>query len=53
MQSQLEIQDFLEFEDLFNDLKKDIFEKKVRCKPISDDLVTCFQKLNIASEKLL
>ena len=53
MQSPLEIQDFLEFEDLFNDLKKDIFDKKMRGKPVSDDLVTCFQKLTAASDKLL
>ncbi len=45
MQSLLEIKDFLEFEDLFLDLKKDIFDKQMRGKPVSEDLVTSFQKL--------
>ena len=53
MQSLLEIKDFLEFEDLFKKLKEDIFDKKMRGKPISEDLVTSFQKLYTTIDKLL
>ena len=48
MQSLLGFKDFLEFEDLFKNLKEDIFDKHVRGKSVSEDLVTTFEKLYTA-----
>lgn len=48
MQSLLGFKDFLEFEDLFKNLKEEIFDKHVRGKPVSEDLVTTFEKLYTA-----
>ena len=53
MESQLELQDFLEFDDLYKNLKENIFEKHVRGKPVYEDLVTSFQKLSNAIDTLL
>ena len=42
MESPLNIKDFLDFEDLFNDLSKDVKNKKVREKLTNEDLVQAF-----------
>jgi hypothetical protein len=42
MESLLNIKDFLDFEDLFNDLSKDVKNKKVREKLTNEDLVQAF-----------
>jgi hypothetical protein len=42
MESPLNIKDFLDFEDLFNDLSKDVKNKKVREKLTNEDLVHAF-----------
>ena len=42
MQSTLQIKDFLDFEDLFNELSKDVTNKKARDKLTSEDLVHAF-----------
>jgi hypothetical protein len=42
MESPLNIKDFLDFEDLFNELSKDIKNKKVREKLTNEDLVQGF-----------
>ena len=42
MQSTLQIKDFLDFEDLFNEMSKEVSGKKVRDKLTSEDLVHAF-----------
>jgi hypothetical protein len=42
MQSPLQIKDFLDFEDLFNEVSKEINSKEARRKLINDDLVKAF-----------
>jgi hypothetical protein len=42
MESPLNIKDFLDFEDLFNDLSKDVKNKKVREQLTNEDLVQAF-----------
>ena len=42
MESRLNIKDFLDFEDLFNELSKDVKNKKVRDKLANEDLVQVF-----------
>jgi hypothetical protein len=42
MESPLNIKDFLDFEDLFNELSKDVKNKKVREKLTNEDLVQGF-----------
>jgi hypothetical protein len=42
MESPMNIKDFLDFEDLFNELSKDVKNKKVREKLTNEDLVQGF-----------
>ena len=42
MQSPLQMKDFIEFEDLFNELSKEVYGKKVREKLTSNELVEAF-----------
>ena len=42
MQSTLQFKDFIDFEDLFNDLSKEINSKEARKKLTSEDLVKAF-----------
>jgi hypothetical protein len=42
MESPLNIKDFIDFEDLFNELSKDVKNKKVREKLTNEDLVQGF-----------
>ena len=42
MQSHLQIKDFLDFEDLFNELSKEINSKEARKKLTNEDLVKAF-----------
>jgi hypothetical protein len=39
MQAPLQIKDFIEFEDLFNELSKEVSGKKIREKLTSEDLL--------------
>jgi hypothetical protein len=53
MQSLLEINDFLEFEDFFKKLKEEIFDKHARGLPVCEELVTSLEKLSAAIDSLL
>ena len=44
-QSPLHIKDFIEFEDLFNEISHDISSKELRKKLTNEDLVKGFQRL--------
>jgi hypothetical protein len=48
MEKALQIKDFMDFDDVFTKMKLEIYEKHARGKPLSDDLLSIFQKLYTA-----
>ena len=53
MERALQINDFFDFDELFNKLKMEILEKQVKGKLVSEDLVKTFQKLYSTIDELL
>jgi hypothetical protein len=53
MERTLQINDFFDFDELFNKLKMEILEKQVKGKLLSEDLVKTFQKLYSTIDELL
>jgi hypothetical protein len=53
MERTLQINDFFDFDELFNKLKMEILEKQVKGKLLSADLVKTFQKLYSTIDELL
>ena len=47
------MKDFLEFDDLYKQIKQDLLEQHVRDTTASEDFVKCFRKLGIKIEMIL
>jgi len=51
MEDTLQLQDLVDFDELFTEMKQKVYEKNTKRKPFSEDLLSTFQTLYNTIEK--